>query len=265
VAWPLAARAQPGDRVRGLLNRILRMQAETTAAKISQFIREIESQIGWVTELSWSSRTMEQRRFDAIRLLRQVPAITELSQLDVSGTEMMKITRLDSDTVASQDPKFTVTVVATDPVVYTLLGIVGPMDKKVYYGPVNFRRQHEPYMTIALTSTRRDTGISVVEVNLKQLQDVVSWAKLGEHGQANVIDAQGHLIFPDISLVLDNTNMAQLAQARAGRTARAGGEPVQRAKDILRGDLLTAYAPVAPLGWLVFVELPVEEANGLAQ
>jgi hypothetical protein len=29
--------------------------------------------------------------------------------------------------------------------------------------------------------------------------------------------------------------------------------------------LLIAYAPVASLGWLVFVELPVEEANALAQ
>jgi hypothetical protein len=66
--------------------------------------------------------------------------------------------------------------------------------------------------------------IPVGKPRYKQLQDVVSQAKLGEHGQANVIDAQGHLIFPEISLVLDNTNMAQLAQARAGRTARAGGE-----------------------------------------
>src|ERR1700693_1036613 len=85
--WPLSASAQQGDRVQALLNLILRMQAEATAAKISQFIREIESQIGWITELSWSARTMEQRRFDAIRLLRQVPAINELSQLDVSGNE----------------------------------------------------------------------------------------------------------------------------------------------------------------------------------
>jgi hypothetical protein len=28
-----------------------------------------------------------------------------------------------------------------------------------------------------------------------------------------------------------------------------------------RADVLTAYAPVVPLGWLVFVELPIEEVN----
>jgi hypothetical protein len=37
----------------------------------------------------------------------------------------------------------------------------------------------------------------------------------------------------------------------------AGGE----AKDILGRDVLTAYAPVLRLGWLVFVELPIEEAK----
>jgi hypothetical protein len=36
---------------------------------------------------------------------------------------------------------------------------------------------------------------------------------------------------------------------------------VQIGKDLLGRDVLTAYAPVAPLGWLVFAELPVDEAN----
>ena len=64
------------------LIRIQREQAEAAAAKISQFIKEIESQVGWTTQLPWSAGTIDQRRFDGLRLLRQVPAITELSQLD---------------------------------------------------------------------------------------------------------------------------------------------------------------------------------------
>jgi len=39
-------------------------------------------------------------------------------------------------------------------------------------------------------------------------------------------------------------------------------EPAQIGKDLLGRDVLTAYAPVAQLGWLVFAELPVDEANG---
>jgi hypothetical protein len=58
--------------------------------------------------------------------------------------------------------------------------------------------------------------------------------------------------------VLSNTDMTQLAQVRAARTDGAGaGE----AKDVNGRNVLTAYAPVAPPGWLVFVEMPIEEAK----
>jgi len=50
------------------------------SSKIDQFIEGIKSQIGWTTQLPWSAGTLEQRRFDALRLLKQVPAITELTE-----------------------------------------------------------------------------------------------------------------------------------------------------------------------------------------
>ena len=231
------------------LIRIQREQAEAAAAKISQFIKEIESQVGWTTQLPWSAGTIDQRRFDGLRLLRQVPAITELSQLDSSGKEQLRVSRLAMDVVASQadlskEPKFAEAVA-----------------HKVYYGPVYFRRESEPYMTLALTGTRRDAGVSVAEVNLKLIWDVISQIKVGNHGQAFLVDAQGRLIaHPDISLVLRNTDMSRLAQVQAARSAGSGTEQLQVSDDIQGRRVLTAYAHVSPLGWLVFVELPVAEA-----
>ena len=100
--------------------------------------------------------------------------------------------------------------------------------------------------------------MSVAEVNLKLIWDVITAIKVGERGQAFVIDAQGRLIaHPDISLVLRNTDMTKLKQVIA---ARAADEPVQVATDVRGRDVLTAYASVAPLGWTIFVELPLEEA-----
>jgi methyl-accepting chemotaxis protein len=84
-----------------------------------------------------------------------------------------------------------------------------------------------------------------------------------------VVDAQGRLIaHPDISLVLRNTDMSRLAQVQAARMAGSKGttptdgptETVQESENIEGRKVLTAYASVAPLGWLVFVELPAEEA-----
>src|SRR5436305_6439756 len=96
-------------------------------------------------------------------------------------------------------------------------------------------------MTLAIAGTRRDAGVSVAEVNLKLIWDVVSQIKVGERGHAYVVDAQGRLISKhDTSLVLRNTDMSKLAQARAARAAASGGvgtdenpaETVQDAENI---------------------------------
>src|SRR5262249_41268735 len=144
------------------LIRIQREQAVAAAGKIERFVKEIEGQLGWTTQLPWSTGSIEQRRFDALRLLRQVQAITELSQLDSSGKERLRVSRLAMDVVDSgidysKEPKFTEAVA-----------------HKVYYGPVYFRRESEPYMTLAIAGARRDAGISVAEVNLKLIWETVT-------------------------------------------------------------------------------------------
>ena len=233
------------------LIRIQHEQAEAAAAKIGQFIKEIESQLGWTTQLPWSAGSIEQRRFDALRLLRQVPAITELAQVDSTGKERLRVSRLAMDVVdsgldLSRDPKFTDAVA-----------------NKVYYGPVYFRRESEPYMTLSLAGTRKDAGVSIAEVNLKLIWDVVSQIKVGNRGHAYVVGAGGRLIaHPDISLVLRNTDMSKLLQVQAAQAggALASDENMQETKNIQGQEVLTASAPIPPLGWTMFVELPVEEA-----
>src|SRR5439155_314904 len=87
-----------------------------------------------------------------------------------------------------------------------------------------FRRESEPYMTLAVAGTRKDAGVSIAEVNLKLIWDVVSQIKVGEHGRAYVVAAQGRLIaHPDISLVLRNTDMSKLPQVQAAQAEQAGG------------------------------------------
>jgi signal transduction histidine kinase len=233
------------------LIRIQSEQAHAASTKIGQFVEDIQAQLGWTVQLPWINATLEQRRIDSLRLLNQVPAVTELVQLDPSGHERLHVSRLATNVIDSQidfskNPKFTEAVA-----------------HKIYYGPVYFRQESEPYMSLALAGARRDTGVSIAEVNLKFVWDVVSRIKVGEHGQAYVVDAMGRLIaHPDINMVLRGTDLSDMAQVKAARAAIAGTvpEPLQVAQGLQGRPVLTAYAEIAPLGWLVFVELPREEA-----
>jgi signal transduction histidine kinase/CheY-like chemotaxis protein len=233
------------------LIRIQREQAEAAAAKISQFIKEVEGQIGWTTHLPWSEGTLIERQFDGRRLLRQVPAVSEVMQLDSSGREQLRLSRFTIDEIASytdysKDPKFT-----------------EAMAHGIYYSPVYFRYESEPYMSISMAGTRREDGVTVTDVNLKLIWDIVSQIKVGERGKAYVVDAEGRLIsHPDISLVLRNTNLSRLGYVQEALISVFGSLPprAEIAEDVLSRKVLTAYAPIAPLKWLVFVELPIEEA-----
>jgi HAMP domain-containing protein len=228
-----------------------REQAEAAAGKIGDFVKEIEDHLGLANQMALTPSTLAERQFDALGLLRQVPAISELSQLDANGREKLRVSRItvdavDSNADFSKDSKFITT-----------------MANKVYHGPVYFRSGSEPYMTLALAGTVRDTGISVAEINLKFIWDLVSQIKVGQEGRAYVVDAQGRLIaHPDISLVLRNTDLSGQAQVRAARAIDGAmpSDPLQVAKDIQGRRVLTSYAPIPPLGWLVFVELPIDEA-----
>jgi hypothetical protein len=106
-------------------------------------------------------------------------------------------------------------------------------------------------MTLAMAGARKDAGVTVAEVNLKFIWDVVSQIKAGERGKAYVVDAEQRLIaHPDLSLVLRNTTLSPRS---------AAGSDV--ARDPEGREVLSASAAVPPLGWRVFVDLPTSEAH----
>src|SRR3954454_5877056 len=185
-----------------------REQAKAAAGRIGQFLQEIERQIGWMTQLPWSGTTVEEWKFDASRLLRQVPAITDIAQLDAQGREQVRVSRVAVDAIGSQ------TDFSQDPI------FVEAIAKKRSHGLVYFRRESEPYMSLAVAGASPEYGVVVAEVNLKFIWDVVSEFKVGERGKAYVVDATGRLIaHPDINLVLRNTDLANLVPVAAARSA----------------------------------------------
>ena len=75
------------------LLRVQQEKADAAARRIEEFVDQIERQIGWTTRARWAAGPLDQRRFDYVRLLRQAPAITELTELDSAGKEQLKVSR----------------------------------------------------------------------------------------------------------------------------------------------------------------------------
>jgi signal transduction histidine kinase/ActR/RegA family two-component response regulator len=245
-----------------LLFRIQREQARSAADKIGQFLNEITAGLVWETQVSLSDSTLDEWKFDAVRVMRQVPALAELMQLDATGREQYRMSREAPDVIQSHVDHSQETA------------FIQALANKVYYGPVYFIDESQPYMTIALAGVRPEFGVIVAQVNLTFIWDVISPIKVGKHGQAYVVDEASRLIaHPDISLVLRKTDMSGLAQMQAARAAESSGfadRPLQGV-DITGRRVLSTYAEVkppeisnhdkvTPPGWLVFAELPIDEA-----
>jgi len=116
---------------------------------------------------------------------------------------------------------------------------------QAWHGPVYFRKETEPYMTIAIRSGS-DTGpVTIADVNLKFIWDVVSRIRVGDKGKAYVVDGNGFLIAdPDIGLVLRKTNLAHLPHVKAAGERQDSGELAMFSTDLAGAQVLTSMAPM---------------------
>jgi signal transduction histidine kinase/putative methionine-R-sulfoxide reductase with GAF domain len=233
-------------------------KAEAAATRIQEFVQGIEHQLSWTAlpRVDTGGDALEQRRIEYLKLLRQAPIITEVVWIDPQGREQLRVSRLAMDAVGagtdlSREPKFREAI-----------------GGRVYWGPVYFRKDTEPYMTIARPAGSGG-GVTAAEVNLKFVWEVVSRIKVGEHGLAYVVDRSGTLIaHPDISLVLKKSDLSGLPQvkalqAAAGASSVPGGAATSGSalgRDLRGQEVFTAHAPIPTLQWTVFVESPREEA-----
>ena len=86
------------------------------------------------------------RRIEFLKLLRQAPEITDIAQLDAAGREQIAVSRLGMDSIGSgkdrsQEPAFR-----------------GAKRGQAWFGPVYFRKETEPYMTIAASRRAATTA-----------------------------------------------------------------------------------------------------------
>lgn len=240
---------------RALVEELQREKARSAALRIEQFANAIASQLSavLVSHQNAPSADLQEQHFELLRLLRQAPALVDVAWVDAAGVQQVKVSRLARDEIGP----------ARDLSAHP--GVAAALAGTPYFSVVHFRQESEPYVTVAVGSGRAGTGVMLAEVNLKFVWDVVTAIKAGAAGYAYVVDASGRLIsHPDISLVLRGTDLSDLAPVRdalAGADESTGDVTISSVSADGRGRrTLSAHAPVAMLGWHVFVEQPLAEA-----
>jgi class 3 adenylate cyclase len=235
---------------RALLDQRLKLESAAAASKIQDFLDGIRDQMQWAVQLPWTEGGDERHRFDALRVLRQVPAIVDLALVDGTGVERLKISRVGRDVIGSGTDR------AADP------AVAGARAARVWHGPVRLNRGSEPYMTLAVAGNRAAVGVAIADINLKLIWDVISAIRVGQSGGAFVVDRNGRLVaHPNISLVLrgaDEETTARLKALQSVTQSQGGGTII--ATNLEGRTVLLAMTPIAGADWMVFAEQPAAEA-----
>jgi signal transduction histidine kinase/CheY-like chemotaxis protein len=240
--------------LRSQLDALQRDNAVSAAEKIEQFVAGIEQQIEWIASLPPQDPAQD-LRLEAQRLLRQAPPISDVTLIDATGREELFVSRFELDRIDSGRD------LSGD------VGFKAATRGQPYFSAIYFRLETEPYMTIALPRSGPGRGAVLADVNLKAVWDVITQIKIGQSGYAYVVDRDGILIaHPDLSFVLRKMNIARLPQVAAALAASrqhrgAGADNAANGFNIGGARVLSTYVPIPSLGWTVFVEQPLAEAD----
>ena len=146
------------------------------ASRIEQYLRQVTQQLSYAALPQIDAGDLELRRIEFLKLLRQAPEVTDISLIDAAGREQIAVSRLGMDVVASGKDRS------------QEAAFVNAKPGQPWYGPVYFRKETEPYMTVALRTGGAKGPVTVAELNLKFIWDVVSRIKIGDKGKAYVVD-----------------------------------------------------------------------------
>jgi signal transduction histidine kinase/CheY-like chemotaxis protein len=226
---------------------LLREKAGAVAIHIASFVWGIEEPLAWEHVAAHAGAERADRRVEMIGLLRRLPPVAELRWIDPAGRERLFVSRVASDSVESgadfsADPRF-----------------VAARRGGTHASPVYFRRESEPFLSLAVGNAAPASGVLIAEVNLRFVWEIVSRVRIGEKGLAYVVDSRGQLVsHPDLSLVLARTDLSRLPHV-SDAIARVPAVRLHT-RNLAGATVLAAGVPISRLGWTVFAELPASEA-----
>jgi len=228
------------------ISRIEREKASSAATSIKQLMDNVLRELDAVAQPEgWRAR-----RDDFYRLLDRDELVSQLTYLDSSGKEQLRVSPVDVDRIHSGFD-FSKTP-----------GFLHASEDGSYFGRVHFQAGSQPHMAVSVAEQRPGRGVVVADINLQSVREVIERARIGSAGYAYAVDSRGELVaHSDINLVLAHTSFESLPQVKAAlRGPDRPSDAVTIGRDKAGRKVLSAFETVRPPGWRVFVEEPLSQA-----
>jgi signal transduction histidine kinase len=239
--------------IRDTVTAVQGLEVRSAARTIDQYLKTIERQIFEVGSLPWNSGLLgpEDRRLEYHRLMKLVPAITEIRQVDAEGRERLKVSRTERDEMDSLRVNGNAAEVRS------------AQQQGTSFSGTYFADGSEPHVTLAVRD-RDNRSVTLAVLNLKFVGDVVSRIRIGEAGKVYVVDSASRLIaHPNESLVLRQTELRDTTAFRGIQeqlqAAPGSTVPMFEATDLEGRSVMVSAAPLASSNWLVVAEQPKSE------
>ncbi|WP_457356315.1 hybrid sensor histidine kinase/response regulator [Roseateles sp. P5_D6] len=226
-------------------------QAEGAAREIANYLAVIDAGLRDVAKMPWEGPGfgLQQRREEFYRLMRLVPAITDLQVVDRQARELLHVSKQAMDRswlgTALDEPE------------------LARFDDRegVRMGKTFFRDDHLPTVRM---SAFDGVGAIVATIDLRLLGDVVARLKAGEGGVAFIVDGHGTLIaHPRATDILSRIDLSA-SQAVLQARAHAASEPILvrglRTLDLQHQPVIATGAGIPGTDWILFMEQRRSEA-----
>lgn len=232
------------------------LTAKDAANSVEYFIQEKFNILKTVSSHRNLITLPEKEQDDVLeRLMGLEPAFRQLVIFNSQKTETARISRITK-------------IMSPQPMNYSQDELFQKSkNKERYIGPVYIDEiTSEPMMIIAVpvTDVFGDySGVLAAELNLKFMWDLMGRIRIGESGEAYVVEKKGYLIaYRDISQVLKRENLMHLREV--GIYVKEKAAPSGISPEISRGIsgqyVIASHIPLVMPEWAVVVELPVLEA-----
>jgi len=221
-------------------------QAEAAAREIRVYLASIEDGLSMVAKLPWGRPGFGEatQRDEFHRLMRSIPALTEVQALDDQGRERLSVSKLKPSRIDSLQ------------LVEYSLRTKSMANSNIRYGDVFFGDGELPTLRLAHAAAH---GTVVATVDLRLLGDIVARLNMSEGESAYVIDQRGMLIaHPRPTTVLGGRDLSTSAVVKQLKRDQVAGDHLQvkgfSTSDFAGSPVVVTAAAVRDPGWFVVME-----------